>query len=43
MAKDIPIGQTFRGTLPFVLTDMVRVTLLAAFPAITLGLVRLIY
>jgi len=39
MAKDIPIGQTYRGAMPFVLTDMVRVVILAAFPAITLWLV----
>jgi len=39
MAKDIPIGQTYRGALPFVLTDMLRVVLLACFPPITLWLV----
>ncbi len=43
MAPDIPIGDTFRGVLPFVMTDILRVILLAAFPPITLGLVRLIY
>ncbi|GIL03340.1 MAG: C4-dicarboxylate ABC transporter permease [Alphaproteobacteria bacterium] len=43
MARDIPIIQTFRGVLPFVLTDLVRVVILAAFPFITLFLVRLIY
>jgi tripartite ATP-independent transporter DctM subunit len=43
MAKDIPIGQTFRGTFPFVLTDIIRVTILAAAPALTLGLVWAIY
>jgi TRAP-type C4-dicarboxylate transport system permease large subunit len=43
MARDIPIGQTFRGTLPFVATDIVRVTFLAAFPPFTLWLVWLIY
>ena len=42
MAKDTPIGQTYRGALPFVMTDMVRVILLAAFPAITLWLVWVI-
>ncbi|MGR3271112.1 TRAP transporter large permease [Thalassococcus profundi] len=42
MARDIPIGQTYRGALPFVLTDMVRVVILAAFPAITLWLVWVI-
>lgn len=39
MAKDIPIGQTYRGALPFVMTDMLRVVLLVIFPPITLSLV----
>ena len=39
MDKDTPIGQTYKGALPFVLTDMVRVVILAAFPSITLWLV----
>lgn len=43
MAKDIPMAETFRGALPFVLTDILRVTLLAAFPPISLWLVNLIY
>ncbi|MEN8838230.1 MAG: TRAP transporter large permease [Celeribacter marinus] len=43
MAKDIPISETFKGTLPFVVTDLVRVVLLVAFPALTLGLVRWVY
>lgn len=41
MARDIPIGQTFRGTLPFVITDIVRVVILVALPPLTLGLVWL--
>lgn len=41
MAKDIPISQTFRGTLPFVVTDIARVVLLTAVPSLTLGLVWL--
>ncbi len=43
MARDIPMGQTYRGALPFVLTDIVRVAILVAFPAITLALVWAIY
>ena len=43
MAADIPIGQTYRGALPFVLSDILRVAILAAFPPITLWLVWLIY
>jgi len=42
MAKDISIRETYRGALPFVLTDMIRVVVLAAFPAITLWLVWVI-
>ena len=43
LARDIPIGQTFRGAMPFVATDIVRVVLLTVFPALTLWLVRAIY
>jgi tripartite ATP-independent transporter DctM subunit len=39
MSKDTPISQTYRGVLPFVATDIIRVVILAAFPPITLGLV----
>lgn len=43
MARDIPIGKTFQGAMPFVATDIVRVIVLAAFPPITLWLVWAIY
>lgn len=39
MARDIPIQRTYVGVLPFLLSDMVRVGLLIAFPAISLWLV----
>ncbi|MEM7523553.1 MAG: TRAP transporter large permease [Pseudomonadota bacterium] len=39
MDKETPIGQTYRGALPFVVTDMIRVVILASFPPITLALV----
>ncbi|PUB18982.1 TRAP transporter large permease [Yoonia sediminilitoris] len=42
MAKDTPIRETYKGALPFVITDLVRVVILTAFPAITLWLVWLI-
>ena len=42
MAKGTPISETYRGALPFVMTDIVRVVILAAFPAITLWLVWVI-
>ena len=43
LANKVPMGQTYRGVLPFVVSDMVRIALLVAFPWITLALVRLIY
>ena len=42
MDRETPIGQTYKGALPFVITDMIRVVILAAFPAITLWLVWVI-
>ncbi len=42
MAKDTPISATYRGALPFVATDIIRVAILATFPAITLWLVWVI-
>jgi len=40
MARDVPMSQTIRGVLPFLASDIVRVVLLVAFPAISLGLMR---
>ncbi|MFC3615344.1 TRAP transporter large permease [Lutimaribacter marinistellae] len=42
MDRETPIGQTYKGALPFVITDMIRVVILASFPAITLWLVWII-
>ncbi|WP_380052238.1 TRAP transporter large permease [Falsihalocynthiibacter sp. SS001] len=36
LAKDVPIGQTYRGVLPFIASDLVRVALLVAVPALSL-------
>jgi tripartite ATP-independent transporter DctM subunit len=41
MAPDISIKQAYRGVLPFVASDFLRVAILVAFPAITLFVVRL--
>ena len=43
MARDVPIGTTYRGVFPFVITDIVRVGILIAFPLLTVGLVRLLF
>ena len=36
--RDIPVGTIFRGVMPFVAADVVRVALLVAFPVIALYL-----
>ena len=38
LAEDVPIGDTFRGVVPFFLAELVRVALLLAFPGIVLFL-----
>lgn len=42
MARDIPMRETFKGVMPFLGTELVRVTLLILFPVITLSLPRLL-
>jgi TRAP-type C4-dicarboxylate transport system permease large subunit len=42
MAKDVPMLESFRGVLPFLISDIIRIAALIAFPVITLGLVRLL-
>ncbi|MCX8115480.1 MAG: TRAP transporter large permease subunit, partial [Burkholderiaceae bacterium] len=42
MARDVPMAETFRGIVPFLLSDFVRVALLVLFPGITLWLVQFV-
>lgn len=42
MAKDIPIAESYRGVMPFLLSDTLRTLMLLFFPAISLWLVRYI-
>lgn len=42
IAKDVPIATTYRGVLPFIAVDLVRLGLLTAFPVISLWLMRLL-
>lgn len=42
IARNIPISQTYRGVLPYLATDLVRLALCVAFPALSLWLVRLL-
>ena len=40
MAKDVPMAESYRGVMPFLVTDVIRTALLVAFPQITLWLVK---
>ncbi len=42
LAKDVPMKETFRGVLPFLASDLLRIVLLALFPVLSLGLVHLL-
>jgi TRAP-type C4-dicarboxylate transport system permease large subunit len=41
-ARDVPMRETFKGVVPFLATEAVRVTLLVLFPVISLFLPRLL-
>lgn len=40
MAKDIPMATIFRGVLPFLASDILRIALLVLFPSVSLVLLR---
>lgn len=40
LAKDVPMVETYKGVVPFLLTDAVRLALLIGFPSIALWLVH---
>jgi tripartite ATP-independent transporter DctM subunit len=42
MAKGVPLGETFRGVLPFLVSDFVRIALILAFPGLALWIVQFI-
>ena len=42
LARDVPMSVTFRGIVPFLISDAVRVMLLVFFPVLSLYLVRLV-
>ncbi|MBU3740431.1 MAG: TRAP transporter large permease [Rhodoferax sp.] len=43
VAKDVPMAQTYRGVLPFLAWDALRLLLLLVFPPLALGLVGLMF
>ena len=42
MAKDVPISESYKGVMPFLISDTLRTLLLLFFPAISLWLVKYI-
>lgn len=42
LAKDVPISESYKGVMPFLISDTLRTTLLLLFPGISLWLVKYI-
>ncbi|APW42668.1 TRAP transporter large permease [Rhodoferax saidenbachensis] len=42
MAKDVPIAESYRGVMPFLISDTLRTLLLLFFPGISLWLVKFV-
>ena len=42
MAKDVPIAESYRGVMPFLVSDTIRTIVLLLFPSISLWLVKYI-
>jgi TRAP-type C4-dicarboxylate transport system permease large subunit len=40
MAPGVPLSESFRGVLPFLVSDFIRIGLILAFPGIALWLVK---
>ena len=40
LAKDVPMSETYKGVVPFLITDGLRLALLIGFPGLTLWLVH---
>jgi C4-dicarboxylate transporter, DctM subunit len=43
MAEDVPMAESFKGVMPFLVSDIIRVVLLVSLPSISLFMVRLLY
>ncbi len=43
IAKDVPMSETYKGVLPFLASDVIRVVVLLFFPVLSLGLVQLLF
>jgi len=42
MAKDVPISESYRGVMPFLVSDVIRTLLLLFFPSVSLWLVQFV-
>jgi C4-dicarboxylate transporter DctM subunit len=42
LAKDVPIGESYRGVMPFLVSDVIRTLFLLFFPIISLWMVNII-
>ena len=42
IARDIPLGRIYRGTMPFIAVDLVRLVILCAFPGLALWLPKVL-
>ena len=43
IAKDVPMSETYKGVLPFLISDFLRLAVLLFFPVLSLGLVRMLF
>ncbi len=42
LARDVPMGETFRGVMPFFLAELLRVAVLVTFPGLSLWLPKVL-
>lgn len=40
MAKDVPLSESYKGIMPFLISDTIRTLLLLFFPGIALFLIK---
>ncbi len=43
LARDVPMAETYRGVIPFLIWDAIRCVLLLFFPSLSLWLVRMLF
>jgi TRAP-type C4-dicarboxylate transport system permease large subunit len=42
LAKDVPIAESYRGVMPFLISDTLRTLVLLLFPSLSLWLVQFV-